>query len=93
MAMKVMELNHQKSVCDGNVWKDLQNGLIRNVTFDLSRQDDQVSIIFGIETGGSSEFTAHCSMKWAVFMLSLREFAENRKGKPSPRDLKIDNWN
>jgi hypothetical protein len=32
-------------------------------------------------------------MKWATFMLSLRELAEAGKGKPSPNDVKIDNWN
>jgi len=36
---------------------------------------------------------AHCSMKWATFLLSLREFVETGTGKPSPRDIKIDNWN
>jgi len=32
-------------------------------------------------------------MKWATFLLSLRALAETGKGKPSPGDLKIDNWN
>jgi hypothetical protein len=32
-------------------------------------------------------------MKWAVFLLSLRDYIETGKGKPSPHDLKIDNWN
>ena len=35
----------------------------------------------------------HCSMKWATFLLSLKELAETGKGRPSPEDLKIDNWN
>ena len=39
------------------------------------------------------EFMAHCSMKWAVFMLSLRELVETGRGRPSPNDVKIDNWN
>ena len=39
------------------------------------------------------EFMAHCSMKWAVFLLSLRDLLETGVGKPSPDDLKIDNWN
>jgi hypothetical protein len=39
------------------------------------------------------EFTAHCSMKWATFLLSLRAFVETGNGKPAPDDLKIDNWN
>lgn len=39
------------------------------------------------------EFMAHCSMKWAVFLMSLRDLVETGKGKPSPDDVKIDNWN
>lgn len=40
-----------------------------------------------------SEFTAHCSMKWAVFLLSLRSLVETGKGQPAPHDLKIDDMN
>jgi hypothetical protein len=65
-----------------------------DITFELSQQDDQTIIIFGHRNWREAvEFTAHCSMKWAVFLLSLREYVENGKGKPSPHDLKIDNWN
>lgn len=39
------------------------------------------------------EFMAHCSMKWATFLLSLRALVESGTGLPSPDDLKIDNWN
>lgn len=64
------------------------------ITFDLSEQDDQIIIIFGHRNWREAiEFTAHCSMKWAVFLLSLREYVETGKGKPSPQDVKIDNWN
>lgn len=38
-------------------------------------------------------FMAHCSMKWATFLLSLRAFVETGTGRPAPDDLKIDNWN
>ena len=41
----------------------------------------------------ANEFTSHCSMKWATFLLSLKELVETGKGKPSPNDIKIDNWN
>ena len=64
-----------------------------DITFELSQQDDQTIIIFGHRNWREAvEFTAHCSMKWAVFLLSLREYVETGKGKPSPHDLKIDNW-
>src|SRR6266542_2038930 len=93
MSMQVQELNPQKNVrwrcTDGPAeW------IGTDVTFDLSQQDDQIIIIFGHRNWREAiEFTAHCSMKWAVFLLSLREYVETGKGKPSPHDLKIDNWN
>lgn len=65
-----------------------------DITFALSRQDDLTVVIFGHRGWREAvEFMAHCSMKWAVFLLSLRELAETGRGKPSPRDVKIDNWN
>lgn len=35
-------------------------------------------------------FFHHCSMKWATFMLSLRDYVESGKGRPFPNDLKIE---
>jgi hypothetical protein len=32
-------------------------------------------------------------MKWATFMLSLKQLVETGTGRPSPVDFKIDNWN
>jgi uncharacterized protein YndB with AHSA1/START domain len=65
-----------------------------DVTFQLSQQDNQTIVLFGHRNWREAvEFTSHCSMKWAVFLLSLREYVETGKGKPSPHDLKIDNWN
>lgn len=65
-----------------------------SITFDLSEQDHQTILLFGHRNWREgADFTAHCSMKWAVFLLSLRDYVETGKGKPSPHDLKIDNWN
>ena len=65
-----------------------------DLTFELSRDGDQTLIVFGhCNWREAVEFMAHCSMKWATFLLSLRELLETGKGKPSPDDLKIDNWN
>ena len=93
MVMEVQELNAEASVrwrcVDGpSEW------IGTAITFDLSQQDGQTLIIFGHRGWREAiEFTAHCSMKWAVFLLSLREYVETGEGKPSPYDLKIDNWN
>lgn len=65
-----------------------------DATFDLYRDGEYTIVLFGHRNWREAvEFTAHCSMKWATFLLSLRELAETGKGKPSPVDLKIDNWN
>lgn len=65
-----------------------------DITFQLSQQDNQTIVLFGHRNWREAvEFTSHCSMKWAVFLLSLRDYLETGKGKPSPNDLKIDNWN
>jgi uncharacterized protein YndB with AHSA1/START domain len=64
------------------------------INFELSQQDDQTILLFAHKNWReATEFTAHCSMKWATFLLSLRDYVETGKGKPSPADLKIDNWN
>ncbi len=65
-----------------------------DVTFELAEEGDMTSLTFGHRHWREPvEFMAHCSMKWAVFLLSLRELVETGKGKPAPEDLKIDNWN
>jgi len=93
MVMEVQELNDLKNVrwrcVDGPVeW------IGTDITFELSEQDHQTIILFGHRNWREAvEMTSHCSMKWAVFLLSLREYAETGKGRPSPHDLKIDNWN
>ena len=93
LVMEVKELDDNKYVR----WHCIEghNGWVgTDITFQLSEQDDQTIVIFGHRNWSEAiEHTAHCSMKWAVFLLSLREYVETGKGKPSPHDLKIDNWN
>ena len=61
------------------------------ILFEL-RQDDKQTIInfshYGWKKG--DEFLAHCSTKWAVFMISLKSCIESGKGRPFPDDLQID---
>lgn len=65
-----------------------------NVTYDLSTDGDYSIVIFGHRGWKeASESMAHCSMKWAIFMMSLKHLVENGKGEPSPHDVKIDSWN
>lgn len=39
-----------------------------------------------------SLFMHHCSMKWAVFLLSLKQALEEGQGRPFPNDLHITNF-
>lgn len=65
-----------------------------DLTFDLSEQGEYTIVLFGHRRWRETvEFTSHCSMKWATFLLSLRAYAETGQGTPSPGDMKIDNWN
>ncbi|MBI3805640.1 MAG: SRPBCC domain-containing protein [Nitrospirae bacterium] len=93
MVMEVQALNAPKEVR----WRCVDGPpewVGTDVTFQLSEQDNQTTLLFGHRNWREAiEFTSHCSMKWAVFLLSLREYVETGKGKPSPHDLKIDNWN
>jgi uncharacterized protein YndB with AHSA1/START domain len=64
------------------------------VTFVLAQDGDTTIVNFGHRNWNEPvEFMAHCSMKWAVFLLSLRQYVETGTGRPSPEDTKIDNWN
>lgn len=93
MVMEVQALNAPKEVR----WRCVDGPaewIGTDITFQLSEQDNQTTLLFGHRNWREAvEFTFHCSMKWAVFLLSLREYVETGKGKPSPDDLKIDNWN
>jgi len=93
MVMQVEELDTQKYIrwlCT----EGPEEWIGTDITFELSEQDDQTIIYFGHRKWREAvEFTSHCSMKWAVFLLSLRDYVEKGKGQPSPNDIKIDNWN
>lgn len=64
------------------------------VQFTLKQEGEHTIVLFSHSRWrDAAEFTAHCSMKWATFLLSLKQLLENGRGLPSPNDLKIDNWN
>ncbi len=93
MVMEVNELGDNKNVR----WRCIEGPeewVGTDITFELSGQDGQTIILFGHRNWREAvEATYHCSMKWATFLLSLRKYLETGTGKPSPHDLKIDNWN
>lgn len=63
------------------------------ISFDLKRLGEYT--IIGFTHGGwrePGEFMAHCSTKWATFLMSLKGFAETGVGEPAPGDVRVSNW-
>ena len=38
------------------------------------------------------EFMHHCSTKWAMFLMSLKQLLETGIGAPEPQDVQISDW-
>jgi hypothetical protein len=65
-----------------------------DVVFEVHREGDWTLLKFGHRNWREEvDFMGHCSTKWAVFLMSLKELVETGTGKPSPVDVKIDSWN
>jgi len=66
-------------------WKDTQ------ITFDLVESGEQIFINFShTRWATQSELCSHCSTKWAVFLISLKQYLETGKGQPFPEDIPIN---
>lgn len=93
MTMKVTALEPDRRV-QWRVVAGPEEWIGTDITFDLKQDGEYTILLFGHRNWRESdEFTAHCSMKWATFLLSLRQLVETGTGRPSPDDLEIDNWN
>jgi len=61
------------------------------VSFQLKSDGSQTHVLFKHSNWKErSDFMGHCSTKWAVFLLSLKEAIETGEGKPFPNDIHID---
>jgi uncharacterized protein YndB with AHSA1/START domain len=60
------------------------------ITFRLVSKPDQTMVLF-THAGWREpvEFMHHCSTKWAVFLLSLKDWIERSEGRPHPYDIKL----
>lgn len=93
MTMEVVALDPNRKV-HWRFRKGPEEWIGTDVIFDLTQDGDFTIVRFGHRNWREPvEFMAHCSMKWATFMLSLRELVETGRGRPAPNDIKIDNWN
>ncbi|HEX5788598.1 MAG TPA: SRPBCC domain-containing protein [Woeseiaceae bacterium] len=91
--MKVLELEPGKHV----LWEVVDGPaewIGTRVRFDLRQEDDYAIVLLKHEGWREPvEFMHHCSTKWAVFLMSLKQLVETGQGAPDPDDVKIDNWN
>jgi len=63
------------------------------LSFELNDGEEETIVLFRHQDWrNENEFLAQCSMKWAVFLLSLKSFVETGAGHPYPRDQKIAKW-
>ena len=90
---EVLELDPSERV----LWKVVggpAEWLGTRIRFELAEDGDYTVVLFKHEGWKEPvEFMHHCSTKWGVFLLSLKELVETGKGRPYPDDVKIDNWN
>lgn len=64
-----------------------------HVQFDLRQDGDWTIVLFRHEGWREPvEFMAHCSTKWATYLVSLKQLLETGRGAPDPRDLLISDW-
>ena len=60
------------------------------ISFDLSQADEETVVLFShAHWREPVEFMAHCSTRWAYFLLSLKGYQETGKGTPFPEDLRF----
>jgi len=60
------------------------------LSFDLTEADGETVVLFShADWRSPSEFMAHCSARWAYFLLSLKSYLETGTGTPFPEDLKF----
>lgn len=65
-----------------------------DVVFALRQEGEFTIVLFSHRNWREPvEFMAHCSTKWATFLMSLKALVETGQGRPAPDDVKIDDWN
>ena len=93
MGMEVVALDPNKTV-HWRVTAGPEEWVRTDVIFNLCQEGEYAIVLFGHKNWReSNEFMSHCSTKWATFLLSLKELVETGTGRPSPSDIKIDDWN
>lgn len=92
IGMEVLALDPDKAV-RWRVTSGPAEWIGTDVNFTLTESGEYTIVHFAHENWREAvEFTAHCSTKWATFLLSLRDLMETGKGRPAPHDVEIGDW-
>lgn len=88
---RVTKLIPDKRVCWQHSGDMPQAWVNTQIVFELEARENQTFVRFTHSNWPEpTDFMAHCSTKWAVFLLSLKEVLETGRGKPFPNDTPID---
>ena len=61
------------------------------ICFQLAEDEKQTIVLFShYNWQHCDDFLAHCSTKWAIFLMSLKASLEAGNGNPFPDDIHID---
>ncbi len=77
------------------IWRCIsgpEDWLNTTIEFRLKSEEDGKTAIYFTHRNWAEEssFHYHCSMKWASFLLSLKEYLELGVGRPFPDDIQIE---
>ncbi|MFA7266577.1 MAG: SRPBCC domain-containing protein [Candidatus Nanopelagicales bacterium] len=90
--MEVIELEPAKRI----VWKVIDGPpewIDTVITWELSEEDGYTIVMFRHDGWREQDaFMAHCTTKWATYLMSLKRLVETGTGEPSPNDVMISNW-
>jgi len=82
------ELTRWKAIPGGSPgWAETE------VEFKIFRESEKTFLHFRhSKWEEDAKLFPHCSMGWAIFLLSLKEFVETGKGRPYPYDMPVNMW-
>jgi uncharacterized protein YndB with AHSA1/START domain len=87
--VKVLELEAGRHV----LWQVVEGPAAwvgTKLSFELAKDGDYTQVLFKhLGWKEPSQLMAHCSTKWAMFLMSLKSLVEAGKGTPYPRDVQI----
>ena len=90
--MKVLELQPDARV----LWQVLggpEEWVDTKISWELKQEGEYAIVLFEHQGWKEpAEFMAHCSTKWAIFLMSLKSLLETGTGSPNPHDVQISNW-